>query len=402
MLKLLRNNQSVGNFDVFDPLTKSLDGHRQKYNDTFDCIRAHTGYLHPTINCKMAPLETVREMNASFEECHHNINDVSCLRSELCQMQVRCEELEQDRKYNVVRANELQEIVKAYQADEVQDILMKKSMQVAEISMEVDRLHGQIRKLIEENEQIKRERDADRLKMVNLSNVVRSIQNASAESDDESEDDVEDEDEDEVLTPEKALDMTLKNMKYQIETLEDERQKLSIICKGQVKTISSLKKDNELMEVRVEMLEELLRMHHLDRTSTPLPPPEHNEPSRPQLSKTSSVPHLGPQRRMKGMERMNSVPKNIVSNRKKQEESGKTRRMEVTVAGCEATYTGPLLNGSPHGVGTLRFKNGDTYLGEMVAGEMHGKGTLYHREREQGILRGMFEHNVFTKGRAAQ
>jgi hypothetical protein len=45
---------------------------------------------------------------------------------------------------------------------------------------------------------------------------------------------------------EKALDMTLKNIKFQIEFLEDERQKMALKCISQASTIETLKKDSEL------------------------------------------------------------------------------------------------------------------------------------------------------------
>ena len=69
--------------------------------------------------------------------------------------------------------------------------------------------------------------------------------------------------------------------------------------------------------------------------------------------------------------------------------------MDVVVGDLSAVYTGTLKEGLPHGTGTFRFKNGDTYLGEVLAGKMHGKGTLYHRAKELGILRGVFEDNEF-------
>jgi hypothetical protein len=62
-------------------------------------------------------------------------------------------------------------------------------------------------------------------------------------------------------------------------------------------------------------------------------------------------------------------------------------------AGLEGTYTGPLMDRKPHGVGTIRFSNGDTYLGEMTRGKMSGTGTLYTKTK--GVLRGRFENNKF-------
>jgi len=62
--------------------------------------------------------------------------------------------------------------------------------------------------------------------------------------------------------------------------------------------------------------------------------------------------------------------------------------------GLEGTYTGPIVDRKPHGVGTIRFSNGDTYLGEMTRGKMSGTGTLYTKRK--GVFRGQFENNQFV------
>lgn len=63
----------------------------------------------------------------------------------------------------------------------------------------------------------------------------------------------------------------------------------------------------------------------------------------------------------------------------------------------KALYSGPLLKSVPTGVGTLKFENGDWYMGEIVNGEMHGQGTYTKRRRSKNsVLRGVFEHNVYS------
>ena len=67
----------------------------------------------------------------------------------------------------------------------------------------------------------------------------------------------------------------------------------------------------------------------------------------------------------------------------------------------QGLYTGPIINGECSGMGTIKFnETGDTYMGEVLNGEMHGKGTYTFRHRRRRtpfkVLRGMFEHNVFT------
>ena len=63
-----------------------------------------------------------------------------------------------------------------------------------------------------------------------------------------------------------------------------------------------------------------------------------------------------------------------------------------------AKYTGPLLEGVPHGPGILRFVCGDMYLGEFEMGEMMGFGAFNHVRRDDHInqvFKGEFSHNEF-------
>eukprot|EP00536_Pseudo-nitzschia_multiseries_P015737 jgi/Psemu1/292179/fgenesh1_pg.942_\ len=86
------------------------------------------------------------------------------------------------------------------------------------------------------------------------------------------------------------------------------------------------------------------------------------------------------------------------NNNGSKDASRKTTMKKVKIrfkkAGLEGTYTGPLVDKRPHGVGTIRFTNGDTYLGEMTRGKMSGTGTLYTKSR--GTFRGQFENNRFV------
>jgi hypothetical protein len=336
----------------------------------------------------MSPLEEVNvDFNSSFrveDQCRAT-NELVALRNKLCQMCVRCEELEQDRNYTAAKVNELQEVVCAFTSDDVHETLMKKSLQVAEISMEVDRLQLKIKQLAAENQQLKNQREADKCMMVDLSVVVKSLQSLSFDSDDEEDD--EEEEEVEILTAEKAFDMTLRNMKYQIEGLEDERQKLSGKCKNQSNTIASLTNDNELLGTKVEILGEIILNQGRIEVSSSTKQARMTS-NKPPLCKANSAPRLGTRLPSK------RDPNQRISTPQKESPS-KTGRMDVVVGDLEAMYTGSLKEGLPHGTGTFRFKNGDTYLGEVVAGKMHGKGTLYHRAKDLGTSRGIFEDNMF-------
>jgi hypothetical protein len=363
----------------------------------------------PPLNTGNHDIEVSFCVDDKHEERDHDVrpsrtSSNAGIRNELCRLQVRCEELEQDRNYHAVKANELQETLEAYPADDIQETLMKKSLQIAEASMDVDRLHLHIRKLEAEVNIMKTEQETERVNMMDLSGIVRSLQSSCQESDEEEEDE-------KLLTPEKALDMTLKNMKFQIEFLEDEGQKIALKCKSQASTIATLKKDNELKEVKIGILEELFRsLNNEERSSCQAQ--ETAAATKPALEKTNSESCLVTSKnkiisfcRRDRLQIMNSVPVLTTTSEKAEVLSSlkgtsidpnKAKRMEIKIGDLEGQYNGPLRNSLPHGTGTIRFRNGDTYLGELVDGEMHGNGTLYHRSNSSGISRGCFEHNVFA------
>ena len=81
-------------------------------------------------------------------------------------------------------------------------------------------------------------------------------------------------------------------------------------------------------------------------------------------------------------------------SKKRRNMAMKKVKIRFKKAGLEGTYTGPLVDRKPHGVGTIRFSNGDTYLGEMTRGKMSGTGTLYTKSK--GVFRGQFENNKFV------
>jgi hypothetical protein len=325
------------------------------------------------------------------------------IRNELCRLQVRCTDLEQE-------AKELQETLEAYLSDDIQETLMKKSMQFAEASMDVDRLHLHIRKLEANINGMKTERETERVNMIHLSGTVRSLQSCQ-ESDEE-----EEEEEDEaLLTPEKALDMTLKNLKFQIEFLEDERQKMTLKCMSLANTIETLKKDNELKEVRTRIFEELFRsLNNAERRNCQQAQETTAVVAKPSLEKTKSKSSLASTRnnmiisfcrRNRLLKKMNLVHSVLTTSEKAEVLSSlkgtnidpnNAWRVEIKIGDLEGQYNGPLRYSLPHGTGTIRFRNGDTYLGELVDGEMHGKGSLYHRSKDSGTSRGYFEHNVFV------
>jgi hypothetical protein len=73
-----------------------------------------------------------------------------------------------------------------------------------------------------------------------------------------------------------------------------------------------------------------------------------------------------------------------------------------------AKYSGPLVNGQPHGMGVLWFENGSMYVGEFHKSEMHGVGafnykrTGKHHRSSHHVYRGEFVHNEFVPSSSSE
>eukprot|EP00980_Cylindrotheca_fusiformis_P014825 scaffold4031_cov135-Cylindrotheca_fusiformis.AAC.12 len=440
-------------------------------------------------------------------------NEVDSLRNTICELQLRLENVEQERNYNAAKANELQDLVKAQTKGSAEEALVQKSLQVAEMSMTIDKLNARIQALVEENHKVRTDRHNDTKQMEKMSGLVRSLQHQGDRGDNPAADDAGG-----VLTPEKALDMTIKNLNVQMEALEEDRQELAVKCKEQETKIDMLENDNKLLEVKVDMLEELFRSLNQERNGSS-PPPQPKEtaavPVRgfarnnslpdlfsrarqscsitrspettavvvprvsavgvPQTSavavpptsavvppskvvpkrvpmKTGDTPEQKPQvsAALAMMNATASVPTKAAANNRNVPDrrsafrksnsspdfSAPTRNRSfskrmtvrerraairgekpqditigssssssstpggnkgndriVRVGNRDGSYMGPMKNGLPNGMGTIRFSNGDTYLGQVVDGKMHGKGTFYHSSRELGIVRGSWCNN---------
>ena len=264
-------------------------------------------------------------------------------------------------------------------------------------------LQSQVKTLKDEKVQLLLSQSSYKRKMTELSNVIRSLQCCDNDSSEEEEEEI-------ILTPEKALDMTLKNMKGHIEFLEDELQRRVVKCSEQEKTIAVLEKENEMRSVKIEMLEQLFRSLN-DERQAPLEKhliPTGRQPAstiqsiakarswdsllgkgRPSASRNTTREMRTNQPPFSSRTLTGAGMKRSMSPRSPGE---KSEAATVVVGDREGAFIGTIVHGKPNGVGTVRFSNGDMYLGEVKDGRLHGKGTLYSSE---SVLRGTFKDNVF-------
>ena len=104
----------------------------------------------------------------------NNARIVAQLKQEVCNLQIRCEELEQERNYNGAKVHELTEIINSAKSgkdagsDNTHQALMEKSVKVAEISLELEKVQA-------EKTKIQKQRDSDREMINELNKVINAI-----------------------------------------------------------------------------------------------------------------------------------------------------------------------------------------------------------------------------------
>jgi hypothetical protein len=154
-----------------------------------------------------------------------------------------------------------------------------------------------------------------------------------------------------------------KQMRVRIKILEDKQSDLLERNKTREDMVTSLHEDNTLKTLKIDMLEEIVR------TISGATMSEDNE-------SVSKLPLLPP-------------PK--TSAQMSTAKSAYAKNLSVVINEQKVAYTGPLREGVPNGVGTIRFPDKSTYIGSIVDGKMHGNGALFmHR----GIAkRGRFKDN---------
>lgn len=381
-----------------------------------------------------------------LEDVYRVRDEATALRNTICELRTRLEEVEEDRDFQAAKANELTELLGSLCASTTKEMenaddktkmdlmhkeLVKKSIQIAGMTAHVEKVKAEKQVLMKQNVLLEKQRDTARSEMEDLSLVVRSLQNFSYSADEDEEEDIKANEEEVVLTSETALNMTLGNMKTQIETLEDALQKKSATVKKQKKHIAFLEKENEMCATKVGMLEELFRELNQDRIEQeeqkdqPIYTGKSQSTSTQRPSTTSSASRattpssqenawynskFNITKRISNLSTTMSSRTSTCSSpgtpaysataltpvgTKKENEKMKRIKICFRKAGLEGSYTGPLdEDGKPHGVGTIRFSNGDTFLGEMTHGKMSGKGTLYTKDR--GIFRGQFLNNKYV------
>jgi hypothetical protein len=77
-----------------------------------------------------------------------------------------------------------------------------------------------------------------------------------------------------------------------------------------------------------------------------------------------------------------SFMESFISVKESTQQAGPTV-LDENIAYDDGTYTGPLLNGLPHGKGIWTKLDGTSYEGEFKAGKFHGIGTLINKDGDR-------------------
>lgn len=454
-------------------------------------LQQHHHQPVPQVVLQHAPQSSHQEKR--LEDVRRVRDEAEGLRREICQLRIRLEEVEGESKFNAAKANELTELLCNSNSGASHDLVLQQSEELAKRACQIESLEKKITNSTTEKALLEIERDKAKKETVQLSSVVRSLQNVTTlsmdhkdgENDTEggngnADDDDDSDDEEIVLTPETALDLTLGNLKDHIEMLEDGLQGSSHLNAIQKQKIDALEKDNQLNQVKIGTLEELFRELNVNdrdfyekravetdknnkdnknfakkaaqESSNKNTDANANAINEDPVAREHNLKRHGLIERLRGafitttsttaaaVDPNIAIPEEAAAAAKaaallmgslhgsrhggsfhgilsrsrhgkdakgdgnangsgangstRKKSSMKKVKIRFKKAGLEGTYTGPLVNKRPHGVGTIRFTNGDTYLGEMTHGKMSGTGTLYTKTR--GVFRGQFANNRFV------
>jgi hypothetical protein len=191
-------------------------------------------------------------------------DEVIDLQNQLLQMQLKCHRLYQDRNETNRKVEDLEQLLNGYEGDNPQEALLTKSLQLAEAMCTIESLAEKVRRLESEStETMLREQQQQQLQKQNSSPGLAKqgsfhgllSQNSFRLSRGQklSNDVVEDHGE-----TKRLASFHQKIIQTQIEELEEERTSYREKCVSQQSTIKKLLEEQNLQQIKIEMLEAML------------------------------------------------------------------------------------------------------------------------------------------------
>ena len=190
-----------------------------------------------------------------------------------------------DEDFQAVTSNEEKDDIRAINRNHAHNDIVDSSLRLVEILLEREKF------LEAENATLKEALLCEKKKVEEIPFAVHSSPSRN--------DEVSEDEKGEILcTPENLLEENMKNLKSQVDCMEEERQALLCKCATQESTISILQEDIELKDSLIKMLEELVQsMNHERRQDIEATMPtmgfRRDEQACPKLSVARSNPSHG-------------------------------------------------------------------------------------------------------------
>jgi hypothetical protein len=175
-------------------------------------------------------------------------NENKELKESLRRNQNAYQELKYENNFNAAKASELREIVDARTMDQVHEKLLKKSLQNAELALELDKVQSELDRAKSEMGRTSQELEASKRLLLELSDIVRTLSTVNIQY----------EKLDTKLESESPQDLSLKNIKRKIEAIMNDREQV-------IHTCQSLKEENAAQEQKIMALES--NFHLLNSTN---------------------------------------------------------------------------------------------------------------------------------------
>jgi hypothetical protein len=159
--------------------------------------------------------------------------------------------LEEERKFHAAKAWELQECIQSMATDDVSNKLVEKSLQIAELSMQVERLKLELQEAAKDRKMMDEEREANVEMMSELSKVIRTQQKELIKKNQGNNANITN-----TIEPENDPELLWKRLL----AVEEERDNFAKKCETLERSVDTLKKKNSEREIR--SLVSLRQMRH--------------------------------------------------------------------------------------------------------------------------------------------
>ncbi len=186
-------------------------------------------------------------------------NELEELRANMRRSMEMVENIAEQRRMYATTAVELAKTMTSAEPTELQRDVESKQNQIADLIQQVETLKLAMLEKDSQVQDMEQERDFHRRTVVELSRIILP---SSYTEDDKIKDG-------ETIQPEKALVMTIRGLKKQIECMEDERQDMITKMRSMEAVMEEMKRENEAREIKISVLEKQFEVVNAGMVDTP-------------------------------------------------------------------------------------------------------------------------------------